>query len=76
MVKRRSFTDIDITKDFQKRLEIKNYEVEKENLELKKVPLENMSLQELELYNENKMKNMDLEKEEDTFSKILIEDVK
>ena len=76
MVKRRSFTDIDITKDFQKRLEIKNYEVEKENLELKKVPLENMSLQELELYNENIMKNMDLEKEEDTFSKILIEDVK
>ena len=76
MVKRRSFTDIDITKDFQKRLEIKNYEVEKQNLELKTFPLENMSLQELELYNENIMKNMDLEKEEDTFSKILIEDVK
>lgn len=76
MVKRRSFKDIDITKDFEKRLERKNFEIEKENLELKKTPLENMSLQELEIYNENRLRKMDTEKEEDTSSKILIEDVK
>ena len=76
MVKRRSFKDVDITKDFEKRLERKYFEIEKENLEIKKTPLENMSLQELELYSENKLKKMDSEKEEDTSSKILIEDVR
>lgn len=76
MVKRRSFKDVDITKDFEKRLEKKNFEIAKENLDLKKTPLENMTLQELELYNENRLSKMDLEKENDTSSKILIEDVR
>lgn len=76
MVKRRSFKDIDVTKDFEKRLMKKNFEIEKENIELKKTPLEKMSLQELELFNENQMKNLDMEKEDDVSAKILIEDVK
>jgi len=76
MVKRRTFKDIDISKDFEKRLEIKNKELEKENFNLKKLPLENMSLEQLELYHENQMNKLEKDKEDDTASKLIIEDVR
>jgi len=76
MVKRRSFKDIDISKDFEKRLAQKTFEQEKESLELRKTPLENMSLQELEIFNENQMNKLEAEKELDTSTKLIFEDVK
>jgi hypothetical protein len=76
MVKRRSFQDIDITKDFEKRLEIKQKELQKENFELKKLPLEDMSLKELELFHQNQMNKLEKDIEDDTSSKLLFEDVK
>lgn len=76
MVKRRSFNDIDITKDFEKRLTKKNIENQRENFELHKIPLENMSLKELETFKGNQITRMEEIKLDDVYSKILLEDVR
>jgi hypothetical protein len=76
MVKRRTFKDLDITKDFQNRLEKKNLENIKENFNNKNIKLEDMSLKELELYQENQIEKLEKDKKDDVYSKIIIEDLR
>ena len=76
MVKRRSFNDIDISKDFEKRYEKKQIEIQKEIFEIKNIDFENMTLKELELYKENEIEKLEYAKDEDITSKILLEDVR
>ena len=76
MVKRRTFKDLDITKDFQNRLEKKEIENLRENFDNKNIKLEDMSLRELELYQENQLEKLEKEKNDDVYSKIIIEDIR
>ncbi len=75
LVKRRKFKDIDIAKDFEKRLIEKSKIDQQENIENKQIQLENMSLTELESYRENKKEKENEEKESDLYQKIVLRDL-
>jgi hypothetical protein len=77
MVKRRQFKDIDISKDFEKRLNIKKMEQAHENIEKKQMQLQydKMSLDQLESYRDTLKKKEEEEKKSDIYQKVLIQDV-
>lgn len=77
MVKRRQFKDIDISKDFEKRLNIKKIEQAQQNIEKKRIQLQydKMSLDQLETYREDLKKKEEDEKTSDLYQKVLIQDV-
>jgi hypothetical protein len=76
MVKRRTYKDIDISKDFEKRLNLKAMERAKEKVEFEKTNFDQLSLQELEIYKEQEMMKGEQEKLDDVSSKILVQDVR
>jgi hypothetical protein len=76
LVKRRKFKDVDLTKDFEKRLNLKRIEDEMDIFEEESKDLDNMNLNELELYRE-KIKNKEEEdKKSDLYQKIVLRDIK
>ena len=76
LVKRRKFKDVDLTKDFEKRLNLKRIEDEMDIFEEESKDLDKMNLNELELYRE-KIKNKEEEdKKSDLYQKIVLRDIK
>ena len=76
LVKRRRYEDIDIAKDFEKRLRIKTKEDQKEYIKDKSLNFESMSLQELEEYRKEKVMKEEEEKKSDLYQKIILGDIK
>ncbi len=76
LVKRRKFKDIDITKDFEKRLNIKKKEDMYEMIANESIDITKMSLGELEEYRENIIKKEEEEKKSDLYKKVVLKDNK
>jgi hypothetical protein len=75
LVKRRKFQDMDISKDFERRLSIKKREDSLERLE-NQIKLEDMTLDQLEAYRDKKIKKEESEKKDDIYNKIVLHDIK
>jgi hypothetical protein len=75
LVKRRNFKDMDISKDFEKRLSIKKFEETIERLE-NQVKLNEMTLDQLEAYRDKKIEKEEKEKTEDIYQKVVLHDMK
>jgi hypothetical protein len=76
LVKRRSFKNLDITKDFERRLHIKKIEDEKHKFENELVDLNKMSLSELEAYREKMKDKEEEDKKSDIYQKVVLTDIK
>jgi hypothetical protein len=76
LVKRRNFKDIDITKDFEKRLMEKRKMEVNEKIENKLIDLNTMSLTELEEYRSNKKIKESEEKKSDLYQKTVLTDIR
>jgi hypothetical protein len=75
LVKRRKFVDIDISKDFEKRLMEKSKADQIKNIENKQLKLENMNLDQLEAHREKIIKDEEDEKNSDLYKKVILRDV-
>ena len=76
LVKRRKFNDIDVTKDFEKRLNVKKFEDIRESMVNESRDLTTMNLSELEEYRENLKKKEESDSQSDIYQKILLDDVR
>lgn len=74
LVKRRKFKDIDIAKDFEKRLKEKKVEDMLEKLENQNLDLNSMSLSQLEEHREKEKEKEEQEKESDLYQKVVLKD--
>lgn len=70
--KRRSFKDIDITKDFENRLHEKKKQDQINLMKKEMIDYSNMSLAQLEEYREHETEKEEQEKQSDLYNKILL----
>ncbi len=76
LVKRRKFNDVDIAKDFEKRLHDKSSADYKKLLELEGKDLAGMSLEELEEYNSQISESEESDKSSEIYNKMILTDIK
>jgi hypothetical protein len=76
MVKKRKFEDVDIAKDFEKRLREKTIEDVKDYQEEQMMDFDKMSLEELENFRKGKINKEEEEKKSDIYQKIIVQDIK
>ena len=75
LVKRRQFKDIDISKDFERRLMSKKILEEQEKKDAHSISLELMTLDQLEAYREKLVIKEESEKKEDIYQKVILRDL-